>query len=127
MNLSVTSTFTEAAFQTGADRLDLAVATRNANNAWRFFQFLEGYGDDPIVERSMHRRAVAIEELKGNVADCALLCEILQLCLRESIAGIGEHDGRLERSYPDERDGHSAKLIHCSADVHVTEHHEACR
>ena len=75
----------------------------------------------------MHRRALAIEESKPNVADGALLCEILQLFIRESIAGIGEHDGRLERAYPDEGDCEAAKLIHCGADVHVTEHHEACR
>ena len=66
----------ELAGQTGADRLDLAVAAGDADHPRRFLQFLERYGDDPIVERSMHGRAVAIEESEGNVADGAALCEI---------------------------------------------------
>ena len=117
----------EAALQTGADRLDLAFAAGDADDARRFFQFLERYGDDPIVERPMHRRTVAIEELQGNVADCALFCEILQLSLCESVAGIGEHDRRLERSYSDESDRHPAELVHRGAHVDVAEHHEARR
>ena len=115
----------EAASQTGADRLDLAVAAGDTDDARRFFQLLERYGDDPIVERSMHRRAVVIEELEGNVADCASLCQILQLFICESVAGIGEHDGGLERSDSDERDRNPAELIHRGAHVDVAEHHEA--
>ena len=75
----------------------------------------------------MHRRAVAIEELQGNVADRASFGEILQLFLGEGVAGIGEHDGGLERADADERDRHPAELIHRGAHVDVAEHHEARR
>ena len=79
MNLSVTSTLTRLPFRQARIASTLRSPPATPIDARRLFQLLERYGDDPIVERPMHRRAVAIEELQGNVADCALLCEILQL------------------------------------------------